>query len=103
VSGGAYDYAYQRINDLAYAIRVNAGRSNTALRKAFAAHLEQCAAAAKAIEWNDSGNGDDEEAVLIRACLHSCAEIEQAIMDAKESAAQLNDAIEMAQKHGSIK
>lgn len=57
MSGGSYDYAYGRIESLAYEIAKNA---RTPERKAFVTLLSKVARAAKAIEWVDSGDGADE-------------------------------------------
>lgn len=48
MSGGALEYGYGRIDDLAD--RVEA-RARTPLHRAFAAHLRLCAKAAKDLEW----------------------------------------------------
>jgi alcohol dehydrogenase class IV len=66
MSGGSYNYEYHRIENLAYEIGRNA---NTPERKAFTTLLKHVAEAAKAIEWNDSGDGDDRELDMIRKAL----------------------------------
>jgi hypothetical protein len=66
MSGGAYNYAYYRIEELAGDISRNA---KTPERKAFVSLLIKVAKAAKAIEWNDSGDGDSSEEHLIREAL----------------------------------
>lgn len=64
MSGGAYDYAYTRIEDLARQIR-----GTTPLRRAFKTHLQLVAKAAHAIEWADSGDSDEPDAEsAIREC-----------------------------------
>jgi hypothetical protein len=79
VSGGSYDYAYRRVLDFADDIDIDTagdyedGRSSPAQRAAFREHLRKVAAAMKAIEWNDSGDGADDEGDLIRACLDARA------------------------------
>ena len=50
----------------------------TLLRRAFRKHLGKVAAALKAIEWNDEGNGAPNEGELIRACLTPECELQQA-------------------------
>lgn len=69
MSGGRYGYVHVRIEELADEIRIKGGghAAPPQLRKAFTEHLRKVAAALKAIEWNDSGDGDAEEAALIRA------------------------------------
>jgi hypothetical protein len=66
MSGGAYNYAYYKIEELAGDISRNA---KTPERKAFVRLLVKVAKAAKAIEWNDSGDGDPHETDLIREAL----------------------------------
>jgi hypothetical protein len=67
MSGGSYNYAYSKIEDLADEII-----PTTQLRKAFKTHLKKVAKACHDIEWVDScdyGTGDENEAIL--ACLGS--------------------------------
>lgn len=62
MSGGAYEYGYQHINDLVDQIDLR-----TPLRQAFVGHLRLIAQACKAIEWVDSGDlsdGDEDAAIL---------------------------------------
>ncbi len=66
MSGGRYNYAYSRFEDYAYDLAPNA---KTPERKAFLRLLNIVAAAARAIEWNDSGDGDNRETELIREAL----------------------------------
>ena len=66
MSGGAYNHAYSRIEELADEISRNA---KTPERKAFVSLLVKVAKAAGAIEWNDSGDGDPRETDLIRDAL----------------------------------
>lgn len=73
MSGGHYDYKYAVIKDLAFDIEVpsrgEAQYTDSALRKKFKKHLELVALACRAIEWNDSGDGDSEEITLLKKCL----------------------------------
>lgn len=66
MSGGSYDYAFQKIDDLSEAIIDRAGSSIR--RQLFADLLYEAAVAAKAIEWCDSGDTSfpDDEAALQR-------------------------------------
>lgn len=65
MSGGSYDYAYSKIEDLAEAIR-----PTNPLRKAFKRHLKKVAEACHDIEWVDScDSGPGDEDAAIRACL----------------------------------
>lgn len=66
MSGGRYNYAYSRIEDFAYQFE---SKANTPQRKAFLRLLGKVAEAAKAIEWNDSGDGASDEDDLIKAAL----------------------------------
>lgn len=85
MSGGSYNYAFHKVEDFAdeveadlaragkptgYAEECYPERPNPELRRTFIAYLrERVIPAMKAIEWNDSGDGDDEEAALILAVL----------------------------------
>lgn len=77
MSGGSYDYAYHRIEELADAILEHMrdpdcehSSEARALRAQFADHLRLVAAAAHAIEWVDSGDySPDDEIPAIEAAL----------------------------------
>ncbi len=56
------NYLYSSVLDAEFA-------DSTELRRAFREHLKLVAAALKSIEWNDSGDGDDDEEKNICACL----------------------------------
>jgi len=62
MSGGSMDYLYLRVLDAQFEM-------NTLLRIQFRNHLNLVADALRAIEWNDSGDGADNEAEGIRAVL----------------------------------
>lgn len=112
MSGGSYDYAFGRIDDLANAIRENAGCRNLpgenpdeygsppSLRRAFAEHLRKVARAARAIEWNDSGDGDRDEQRLIRECIAPDAELSEAVSHARGALAALQAALAESEKGG---
>lgn len=87
MSGGSYNYACYRIEELAADILQRGER--TSLRKAFCSHLMKVAEAAKAIEWNDSGDGDYREESLIRAVISPTAEMEEATKNAREAIEEL--------------
>ena len=74
MSGGSYDYAFLKVDGVAASLRIDdAGCANyvdVRLRKRFRTHLQLVARAMKAIEWNDSCDGDDGEQSAIRACLN---------------------------------
>lgn len=106
MSGGSYNYTYSRVHDLASAISDNGGCGEgycapPALRRAFKTHLRDVAAALRAIEWNDSGDGDSDEMLLISRCLHRTAELEQAIEDAKVATQALEQAMARAKAEAS--
>ena len=67
MSGGSYDYAYHRVDDMADAM-AHRSRDVTPLRRAFIEHLRLVSRAMYAVEWNDSGDGVDED-TAIRAVL----------------------------------
>lgn len=71
MSGGRYDYMYSRIDSLAEEIEIEGDCSAAppGVRAAFVELLQRVARAARAIEWNDSMDGDSEEEALIRRCL----------------------------------
>jgi hypothetical protein len=82
MSGGSMDYLYARVKEVTF-------RQTTVLRRAFLAHLSLVAEALRAIEWNDSGDGDDDEEKNIRACLAPGTELGQAIKDAMAARVEL--------------
>ena len=62
MSGGSYDYAYSKIEDLSMCIRENDNPHRVAFKKL----LRLCAEAARAIEWVDSGDyapGDEDKPI----------------------------------------
>lgn len=72
MSGGSYDYAFRHVEDFAAAMRQEGGcgdYSDRAHRELFRAHVRKVAAAMRAVEWNDSGDGASDECRLIRECL----------------------------------
>lgn len=80
------DYLYARVRDCHFSL-------STPLRKTFRTHLENVAKALRSIEWNDSGDGDDDEEENIRACLSKTEELEFAIAEANDAMANLKRAI----------
>lgn len=77
MSGGSMDYFYLRVRSVAE----NGFRKNTAKRRAFAAHLLNVSKALRAIEWNDSGDGDDSEDAAILTCIGEHGEATQVLDD----------------------
>lgn len=72
MSGGSYDYAYRRVEEMADMLRAEGSchAAPTALRELFREHLRHVAEAMHAIEWNDSCDGDEREPELITRCLN---------------------------------
>lgn len=68
------DYLYARVADAQF-------REITQLRVAFRLHLQRVSAALRAIEWNDSGDGDWAEDQLIREVLRESEDLD--IVDAQ--------------------
>lgn len=62
MSGGSMDYLYLRVREAEFHI-------NSPERAAFRRHLMLVANALRSIEWNDSGDGDDQEVHNIAACI----------------------------------
>lgn len=79
MSGGSYEYAYQKVMRFADALRSGEDfcgdrrkipEKNRTLRKLLAHHLDAVAEAMRAIEWTDSGDsGYEDEEAAIRAVI----------------------------------
>ena len=82
MSGGSMDYLYSKVEDASFT-------HSSSERKAFAKHLRFVAKALRAIEWNDSGDGDDSEHDAIMACITPSCVIEEAIESAQQAKAEL--------------
>ena len=82
MSGGSMDY-------LCYKVEEAHISPTTPERKAFAKHMKKVAKALRAIEWNDSGDGDDSEKDAIMACITPSCVIEEAIESAQQAKAEL--------------
>ena len=91
MSGGSMEYLYFKVESAEF-------RTTTPARRAFRAHLLNVAKALRAIEWNDSGDGDDSEDEAIAKCLGPFATLEQAIEDAKVANEELRKEIAAAMK-----
>jgi hypothetical protein len=97
MSGGSYNYAFGKIEDLADEIR-----PTTPLRKAFKTHLRKVAKACHDIEWVDSDSCDYErgdEDAAIRDCLGKdgpALVLADAVAEAVRVKAELDAAIETA-------
>lgn len=67
MSGGSYDYAYSKVEDMADSLN---SKEHSALRRAFAKHLKLVAKAMHDIEWVDSSDyAKGDEAAAINAVL----------------------------------
>lgn len=92
MSGGAYNYRYSVIDQLAGEIR-DVGSchcASPASRRAFKRLLQEIAGACRAIEWNDSGDGDPHEVELLEAVLGRERLIMQAVEDAHAARKELD-------------
>lgn len=79
MSGGQYDYVYMKVNDFLDSLQVDKDSNydseyhgkyiNYELRKKFKTHLELVSKAMKAVEWNDSGDGDEDEISILKQIL----------------------------------
>lgn len=91
MSGGALDYAYARVDDVAIKVSTHA---QTPLHRVFAAHLIKVANALKDLEWmlsDDTTPGS--EVAAINACIADGDELELIIDDARKAADALNEAL----------
>lgn len=93
MSGGSMDYLCYKVQDATF-------KEDTVLRRAFKAHLLLVARAMKAIEWNDSGDGDDGEEAAIRACIEPNAELAQARMDLEAAIADATSVLKRTKGKG---
>lgn len=89
MSGGSMDYLYAKVEDASF-------RADTPLRAAFAAHLKRVARALRAIEWNDSCDGDDGEHEAILACISRADVLNVAIERADKALSELTQVIVFA-------
>ena len=64
MSGGSWDYLYSKVREAGERL----AHDRDPLRRAMAPRVEALAVAMRAIEWNDSGDGADED-TAIRAFL----------------------------------
>jgi hypothetical protein len=98
MSGGSYDYAFYRVDDMADAME---SRPMTPIRKAFITHLRKVAGAMKAVEWADSSDTSQESAdEAMRALLHPSCELNAAYELALEAYDNLSTAIRKAEEMG---
>lgn len=91
MSGGSMNYLYSQLEDAKF-------RENTPGRIALRLHLDKLAKALKAVEWNDSGDGDDDEDDFIRDCLAPGIVLAATIGEARSVLKALKHEIEIAEK-----
>lgn len=97
MSGGSYNYAYRKVNEMAESLN-----TTTPLRKAFKSHLIKVAQAMQDIEWVDSCDyvdGDEDEA--IRTVLGVDADklaLKEVVEDAKAVIGELTTLIDACEK-----
>jgi hypothetical protein len=84
MSGGSMGYLYSQVEEAGFFM-------TTPERRALKAHLDKLAKALRAVEWNDSGDGADDESALIREVIGDRAILETAIQHAKEAHKDLGD------------
>lgn len=96
MSGGSYNYAFAKIECFVEEFR---RILTTPERKAFATHLVKVAAAMRAVEWNDSGDGADEESAIME-CITKSDVLREAINDARKIITNLQSLIADTEKEG---
>ena len=89
MSGGSYNYAYSRVEDMASEMKMRHATQPTIL--AFATHLERVAEAMRAVEWADSSDTtwDNDLYAQLRSFNGGNAES----LEAVKIAANLRDAL----------
>lgn len=98
MSGGSYDYAFCKVEDMASSMCK--AENCSSLRKAFAKHLRLVATAMKTIEWVDSGDCSEPVAEKeMRKVISSHREISTAIQDAESSIVALQCLIKKAKEN----
>ena len=100
MSGGHYDYAYSKLQDFIERMKTSGccHAAPPAVRQAFKEHLLKVSEAMKAIEWNDSGDGNSDEEELIMKCISNTDVLQSAIDDAKSSFEQFKKILEKIEK-----
>lgn len=92
MSGGSMSYLYSSVQDASF-------QESTPERKALRLHLNKLAKALQAVEWNDSGDGADDESELIREAIGGQIILEASIQAAKGAHKDLSD--QLARVEGS--
>lgn len=91
MSGGSMDYLYAKVLDASFS-------TTTPERRAFAKHLQKVAKALRAIEWNDSCDGDESEHESIMACITKSDVIKESVKIAELARDELTALIGEAQR-----
>ena len=91
MSGGSLDYAYNRVNDMAYEL---ARHAKTRHQKALVSHLVKVSKALHDVEWvlsGDYGDGDDTAAIM--DCIGKKGLLESDLIRAEEVLKDLTETI----------
>lgn len=91
MSGGSMDFLYQKVKDAEFNL-------NSPERIAFHKHLQKVSEALKAIEWNDSGDGDDDEMTLIREVIGDRVILESVLEVAEKAIGNLIKRVALLRK-----
>ena len=87
MSGGSMNYLYSAVRDVTF-------DTYSPERKAFRKHIMLVAKALRSIEWNDSGDGDDDEVPNIMACISKTDILKAVIDDALRVQRELNKVLQ---------
>lgn len=87
MSGGSMNYLYSVVRDVTF-------DTYSPERKAFRKHLMLVAKALRSIEWNDRGDGDDDEVPNIMACISKTDVLKAVIDDALRVQRELNKVLQ---------
>jgi len=98
MSGGSMDYFYSHVEDAADKFKLDTGP-----RLAIRSHMLKLAKALRAIEWNDSGDGDDQEEELIIACLAPKEVLATTISEAKRILEELTKEVKRNESNTSVR
>jgi len=91
MSGGSYDYAFRYVDDMADRL---SSKTQTPLRRAFAAHMKLVAKAMHDIEWEDRCDGADDVGSMREAMGQACDSAELSVLI--EDAIAARDALVVA-------
>jgi hypothetical protein len=87
MSGGSMNYLYSVVWGITF-------DTYSPERKAFRKHLMLVAKALRSIEWNDSGDGDDDEVPNIMACISKTDVLKAVLDDALRVQRELNKVLQ---------